>query len=151
MRWMEKPLSLSPAIPASYVQGTLSESDLGKVKVGSRISGYSYESYTSFTAEITEISKYPATSQSYWSSDMNPNASSYPFLAYIENADGLSDYEYAELKIEEDASTSADSIYIDKMYIRKENGQSYVYIKGEDGLCEKTVCPHRKDSLRQHH
>ena len=120
-----------------YVQGTLSESDLGKVKVGSRISGYSYESYTSFTAEITEISKYPATSQSYWSSDMNPNASSYPFLAYIENADGLSDYEYAELKIEEDASTSADSIYIDKMYIRKENGQSYVYIKGEDGLLKK--------------
>ncbi len=40
-----------------YVQGTLSESDLGKVKVGSMISGYSYESYTSFTAEITEISK----------------------------------------------------------------------------------------------
>lgn len=68
---------------------------------------------------------------------MNPNASSYPFLAYIENADGLSDYEYAELKIEEDASTSADSIYIDKMYIRKENGQSYVYIKGEDGLLKK--------------
>ena len=120
-----------------YVQGTLSESDLGKVKVGSMISGYSYESYTSFTAEITEISKYPTTSQSYWSSDMNPNASSYPFLAYIENADGLSDYEYAELKIEEDASTSADSIYIDKMYIRKENGQSYVYIKGEDGLLKK--------------
>ena len=120
-----------------YVQGTLSESDLGKVKVGSMISGYSYESYTSFTAEITEISKYPTNSQSYWSSDMNPNASSYPFLAYIENADGLSDYEYAELKIEEDASTSADSIYIDKMYIRKENGQSYVYIKGEDGLLKK--------------
>ena len=120
-----------------YVQGTLSESDLGKVKVGSMISGYSYESYTSFTAEITEISKYPTTSQSYWSSDMNPNASSYPFLAYIENADGLSDYEYAELKIEEDASTSSNSIYIDKMYIRKENGQSYVYIKGEDGLLKK--------------
>lgn len=120
-----------------YVQGTLSESDLGKVKVGSMISGYSYESYTSFTAEITEISKYPTNSQSYWSSDMNPNASSYPFLAYIENAEGLSDYEYAELKIEEDASTSADSIYIDKMYIRKENGQSYVYIKGEDGLLKK--------------
>ena len=120
-----------------YVQGTLSESDLGKVKVGSMISGYSYESYTSFTAEITEISKYPTNSQSYWSSDMNPNASSYPFLAYIENADGLSDYEYAELKIEEDASTSSNSIYIDKMYIRKENGQSYVYIKGEDGLLKK--------------
>lgn len=120
-----------------YVQGTLSESDLGKVKVGSMISGYSYESYTSFTAEITEISKYPTNSQNYWSSDMNPNASSYPFLAYIENADGLSDYEYAELKIEEDASTSSNSIYIDKMYIRKENGQSYVYIKGEDGLLKK--------------
>ena len=120
-----------------YVQGTLSESDLGKVKVGTMISGYSYESYTSFTAEITEISKYPTTSQNYWSSDTNPNASSYPFLAYIEDADGLSDYEYAELKIEEDTGTSGDSIYIDKMYIRKENGQSYVYIRGADGLLKK--------------
>ncbi len=121
-----------------YVQGVLTENDLEKVKVGSTVTGYSYESGTSFTAEITEISEYPGGNLGYWSSDMNPNVSNYPFLAYIEEAEGLSDYDYAELQIQPDEDTVAsDSLYIAKMYIRSENGQSYVYIEGEDGLLKK--------------
>ena len=38
-----------------------------------------------------------------------------------------------------DALTDADAFYIPNMYIRTENGESYVMKKGEDGLLVKQV------------
>ena len=61
-----------------YVKGTISELKLGKVKVGSTMTGMSYESGTNFTASITEISEYPDSSD-YFGGDGNTNSSQYPF------------------------------------------------------------------------
>jgi multidrug efflux pump subunit AcrA (membrane-fusion protein) len=112
-----------------YVKGTISELKLGEVGVGSTMTGMSYESGTSFTAKITEISEYPTTSDSWSSNDAN--ASSYSFMAYIEEPGDLSNNEYVELSIESD-DTDASAIYLYKAYIRSENGQSYVYKADEN-------------------
>lgn len=113
-----------------YVKGTISELKLGKVKVGSAMTGMSYESGTNFTASITEISEYPDSSD-FFGGDGNTNSSQYPFLAYIEESDGLSNNESVELSIQDESALSGDSIYLEKAYIRSENGQSYVY-KADD-------------------
>ena len=110
-----------------YVQGTISELKLGKVKVGSTMTGMSYESGSSFSAEITEISEFPSTSDNSGYDDGSSNASQYPFMAYIADSNGLSNNEYVELTIQEDSSVSTSAIYLYKAYIRSENGQSYVY------------------------
>lgn len=82
-----------------YVKGSISEMDLGNVVVGSTITGTAQESGTPITAEITEISKYPSNADgNYYGGDSNPNASSYPFTAYIEDSDDLINHEYVDIQ-----------------------------------------------------
>ena len=120
-----------------YVTGTISEMDLSKVSTGSTLQGTALESGTYFEAEITEISDYPTSSDYYYDGSGNPNASYYSFTAYIDQADGLMVYEQAEMNIDGATEDTSDSIYIDKRYIRSENGQSYVYKAGSDNTLEK--------------
>ena len=120
-----------------YVKGTISEMDLGNVSVGSTINGTAQESGTPITAEITEISKYPSDSDgNYYGGDSNPNASSYPFTAYIEDSEDLINHEYVDIQIEGNGG-SGSSVYLPKALIRMENGQSYVYIEGKDKKLKK--------------
>ncbi len=120
-----------------YVKGRISEMDLGNVVVGSTITGTAQESGTPITAEITEISKYPSNSDSnYYGGDSNPNASSYPFTAYIEDSDDLINHEYVDIQIEGNGGNGS-SVYLPKALIRMENGQSYVYIEGKNKKLKK--------------
>lgn len=119
-----------------YVQGTISELKLDTVSIGDAVQGVSYDTGMSFTATITEISEYPTSNNDYWSySSESANASSYPFLAYIEDVDGLSEGD-VELQIVD--STPSAGIYLENYYVRTENGnKNYVYIQGEDGMLKK--------------
>lgn len=117
-----------------YVKGTISELKLGDVQVGSTMTGMSYESGMSFTAEITEISEYPTTADSWYSGQAE--ASVYPFMAYIEDSDGLTNNEWVDLTIQE-SDVDSSAIYLYKAYIRSENGQSYVYKADEDNRLVK--------------
>lgn len=120
-----------------YVKGSISEMDLGNVVVGSTITGTAQESGTPITAEITEISKYPSNADgNYYGGDSNPNASSYPFTAYIEDSDDLINHEYVDIQIEGNGGNGS-SVYLPKALIRMENGQSYVYIEGKNKKLKK--------------
>lgn len=55
-----KPLIQVVSSEGLYVQGTVSESKMNKLKVGATLSGYSYDNGVSFTAEVREISPYPS-------------------------------------------------------------------------------------------
>lgn len=118
-----------------YVEGTISELKLGEVKVGTTMTGMSYESGMSFTAEITEISEYPTTANSWSSNDAE--ASAYPFMAYIEDSTGLSNNEWVDLTIQENSDVNNSAVYLYKAYIRSENGQSYVYKADENNRLVK--------------
>ena len=129
-----------------YVKGTINELSLGTVKVGDTITGTSYETGSSFTAEIVEISDYPETSTNsyYGYGDENTNSSYYPFLAYIQDAEGLEVDSYVDLSLSGSSSAaSADSLSsgglsLDEYYIRKDgDGRSYCYVRGKDGLLER--------------
>ena len=87
-----KPLIQVVSSEGLYVQGTVSESKMNKLKVGATLSGYSYDNGVSFTAEVREISPYPSDN-----GQDGANASSYPFTAYIADASGLSNNSWAEL------------------------------------------------------
>lgn len=120
-----------------YVTGMISELMLGDIQVGQQLFGYSYESGTSFEAEIREISPYPA-SNNYYGGMGNSNVSYYPFTAYIAEADGLKNMEYVELNLTVGASdASADDIYLSNALVRTDHGESYVMIRGENGRLKK--------------
>lgn len=118
-----------------YLQGNVNELNLDTIHVGDAVNGTSYESGMSFSATITEISPYPNSADNYYGYGENSNASYYPFLAYIENSEGLSegDVEYQIVK-----NTSSSDIFLEKALIREDaSGKQYVYLQGEDGLLKK--------------
>ncbi len=109
-----------------YVTGYLSELQLGKVKVGQVIYANSWETGNSFEATIQEISLYPGDGNNSYG-EGNPNVSYYPYTAYIENTEGLKNGMYVELTMTATYSDDAPvSIYLEKAYVREENGRSYV-------------------------
>lgn len=110
-----------------YVTGQISELKLDQISVGQEIYVNSWSNGEVYTAQITEISKYPSKENEYYYGEGNGNVSYYPFTAYIENSDGLVNGDYVDLSITP-ASTeeNAEAIYIEKAYVREENGQSYV-------------------------
>ena len=119
-----------------YVRGTINELKLGEVKVGTTMTGMSYESGMSFTAEITEISEYPDTENNYYNSG-EPTGSKYPFMAYIEDSTGLTHTEWVDLTLDGNTGGNSSAIYLYKAYIRSENGQSYVYKADENNRLVK--------------
>lgn len=120
-----------------YVTGMISELMLEEIKVGQQLFGYSYESGTSFEAEIREISPYPASSN-YYGGMGNNNVSYYPFTAYIAEADGLKNMEYVELNLTVGASdASEDDIYLSNALVRTDSSENYVMIRGENGRLKK--------------
>lgn len=119
-----------------YVKGALSELMLNDISVGQSVYANSWESGMSFEATITEISTYPAENSDAWVGDGNPNVSYYPYTAYIEDTTGLKNGDYVELTIANNEDTS-DSIYIEKAYVRQEDGKSYVLKEGKNGRLEK--------------
>lgn len=120
-----------------YVKGDISELLLGKVEAGQEIYATSWDSGMTFTAKITEISKYPDSSPSF-SSQGNQNVSYYPYTAYIEDTTGLKNGEYVDLSMQAGGTARGDEVIcIDKAYVREENGRSYVYVADENDRLEK--------------
>lgn len=118
-----------------YVTGAVSELLLDQVGVGTVVTASSWESGMSFEAVITEISDYPTESDSYYG-EGNYNCSYYPYTAYIEDTTGLKNGEYLDLSITT-GGDSGSAIYLEKAYVRTEDGKSYVMVANEDDKLEK--------------
>lgn len=129
-----KPLIQVVSSEGLYVQGTVSESKMNKLKVGATLSGYSYDNGVSFTAEVREISPYPSDN-----GQDGANASSYPFTAYIADASGLSNNSWAELTLLDEEDGQGDGIYLEKPFVLTENGQYYVMKDDGTGHLTKQI------------
>jgi HlyD family secretion protein len=127
-----------------YVRGSVSELMLDKVKPGQMLTGSSMETGTPFEAEIKEISPYPSSNNMFGGGG-NSNVSYYPFTAYIAQAEGLKNQEYVSLQADVDTGASTDAIFLQKPFVRTEDGKSYVYcsvkgrLKKQEIVTGKTV------------
>jgi multidrug efflux pump subunit AcrA (membrane-fusion protein) len=129
-----------------YITGNVSEMLLSQVKTGQIITATSWNNGNVFQATITEISKYPLDGNNY-SGDGNPNASYYPFTAYIKDSTGLTNGDGVQISMsgtDENTNTS-DMICIDKPYIRTEKGRAYVWKADEhDRLVKQYITTGKK-------
>lgn len=120
-----------------YVQGYVSELSLDKVSEGQLVTVMSWNSGMMSTATITRINDYPEEENMYYGSG-NPNASYYGYTAYIEDPTGFTNGEGVDLTIEAQTDTeSMDAIFIEKAYVRQEDGRSYVMKEDETGRLVK--------------
>ncbi len=121
-----------------FVKTSVNEFDLDTVKVGGTIICTSYETNESYEAVVKEIAQFPSTT-SNTDSTGNPNSSGYPLVAYIAEADGLTEGEDVSISYNQSTMGSAtgEQIIIHKAYIREEGQSDYVYIRGEDKRLKK--------------
>lgn len=118
-----------------YISGTIGELDLDTVKVGQSVSAVNYMTGDTYEGTISEISNVPSDSINYYG-DSNPNSSFYEYTAYIENPQNLKKGDSLELTIDTSSEGSDGGLYIDKSFVRTENGQSYIY-KDDNGKLKK--------------
>lgn len=121
-----------------YISGTIGELDLDTVKVGQSVSAVNYMTGDTYEGTISEISNVPSDSINYYG-DSNPNSSFYEYTAYIENPQNLKKGDSLELTIDTSSEGSDSGLYIDKSYVRTENGQSYIYKDDNGKLKKQTV------------
>ena len=119
-----------------YIKSSVSELMLDQIAVGQEITASSWDTGQEYVAEITEISEYPTSDRMY--GEGNPNASYYSFMAYIQDSGELSNGDYLEISItQNNAEMEEGSLYIEKAYVRTEDGKSYVLKAGEDNRLVK--------------
>lgn len=120
-----------------YVTGTLSEMDLGSVKVGDTVSISSWMTGAACEGTIVSIDDYPTTSGNSWG-DGNRNASYYPFKVFVEEDAGLQANDYVDIQYQKAGTQEqGSSLYLQSWFIRTDNGKSYVMARNEDGRLEQ--------------
>ena len=120
-----------------YVTGTLSEMDLGSVKVGDTVSISSWMTGAACEGTIVSIDDYPTTSGNSWG-DGNRNVSYYPFKVFVEEDAGLQANDYVDIQYQKAGTQEqGSSLYLQSWFIRTDNGKSYVMARNEDGRLEQ--------------
>lgn len=121
-----------------YVTGTLSEMDLGSVQVGDSVSISSWMTGAACDGTIVSIDDYPTSNGNNWG-DGNSNVSYYPFKVFVTEDANLQPNDYVDIQYQKDTSAeeSGSSLYLQSMFIRTDNGKSYVMARGEDGRLEQ--------------
>ena len=120
-----------------YVTGSLGELDLGTVKIGDTVQISSWMTGASCEGKIVEISDFPTEGGSYWGGDSNSNVSYYPFKVFVSEDANLQAGDNVDMSYQKTVDTSGSSLYLQTMFIRSENGKSYVLARGEDGKLEQ--------------
>lgn len=116
------------------IQGTVSELLRDTVQPGQTVTLRSWESGTECQGTVESVSDYPADNSGWWNG--NSNVSAYPFTVFVDESAGLRQGEYVEISYG-DTQQSGSGFYLESMFIRSENGKSYVYTVNADGKLEK--------------
>ena len=121
-----------------YVSGTLSEMDLGSVKVGDTVQISSWRTGAFCEGKIVSIDDYPTQNSNNWG-DGNRNASYYPFKIFVEEDANLEPNDYVDIQYQKVTTQqqTGSSLYLQSMFIREDNGKSYVMVRNEDGRLEQ--------------
>ena len=120
-----------------YVTGTLSEMELGSVKVGDTVSISSWMTGAACEGTIVSDDDYPTTSGNSWG-DGNRNVSYYPFKVFVEEDASLQANDYVDIQYQKAGTQEqGNSLYLQSWFIRTDNGKSYVMARGEDGRLEQ--------------
>lgn len=117
-----------------YVEGVVSELQLGNVELGQKVSIMSWDTGMNYEGTIVEIQQFPDETQRYYYGG-SQNVSYYPYKVFIDETADLQDGYYVSMTLQ--ASESTDNLYINSAFVRTEGASSYVYVRGADGKLEK--------------
>ena len=117
-----------------YVEGAVSELSKDQLKIGQEVTVNDWNTGMVYTGTVKSVGDFPK-SDSYWNGMGNPTASYYPFTVFIDESADLQEGSYVSVVYS--TATSQQGIYLENPFVRTENGQSVVYVRGADGKLEK--------------
>lgn len=117
-----------------YVQCSVSELEKEKLQLGQEVTVNDWNTGMTYTGAIESMGDYPLSDE-YFNGMGNPNVSYYPFYVFIDEAADLQAGSYVSVMYS--TAVSKNGIYLENPFLRTEQGKSYVYVQGDDGLLEK--------------
>ena len=118
-----------------YVEGSVSELQKDNLLPGQEVTVNDWDTGMTYTGIVESVADYPLSSDGGFYGNGNPNVSYYPFTVFIDGSADLQAGRYVSVMYSTAAAESG--IYLENPFLRTENGQSYVYVQGADGLLEK--------------
>ena len=131
---MQEPIIKVSAGGGFYVEGTVSELDRDSLVIGQEVTVNDWYTGMVYTGKIESLGDYPSADGS-WNGMGNPTTSYYPFRVFVEESADLQSGSYVSIIFA--AGSAEQGVYLENPFIRTENGRSYVWVRGEDGLLEQ--------------
>ena len=117
-----------------YIEGSVSELEREKLKIGQEVTVNDWQSGGMYTGEVVSVGDFP-TDDDNWNGMGNPTVSYYPFKAFVGEEADLQAGSYVSMSYS--TASAEQGIYLEKAFVRTEQGKSYIYIRGTDGRLEK--------------
>ena len=117
-----------------YVEGSVSELEKDKMKIGQEVTVNDWNTGMTYTGTVESVGDFPS-SDSYFNGMNNPNASFYPFHVFIDGSADLQAGSYVSVMYS--SAESENGVYLENPFIRTEGGKSYVLVLGGDGRLEQ--------------
>ena len=131
---MQQPLIKVSAGGGFYVDGTVSELDRDTMVIGQEVTVNDWNTGMTYTGRVDSLGDYPSA-DGYWNGMGNPTASYYPFRVFVEESADLQSGSYVSITFA--AGNAEQGVYLENPFLRTENGRSYIWVRGEDGLLEQ--------------
>ena len=117
-----------------YVEGTISELVKESVELGQEVTVNDWNTGMVYTGVLESIGDFPVNNDGY-NGRGNPNVSYYPMKVFVDESADLQTGGYVSVMYETGGGESG--VYLEKPFVRTENGKSYVYVLGEGDRLEK--------------
>ena len=117
-----------------YIEGSVSELERENLKIGQEVTVNDWSSGGTYTGEVVSIGDFP-TDGDNWNGMGNPTASYYPFKAFVGEEADLQAGSFVSMSYS--TASAEQGIYLEKPFVRTENGSSYIFVQGADGNLEK--------------
>ncbi len=117
-----------------FVEGSISELEKDKLKIGQEVTVNDWNTGMTYTGTVTAVGDFPSPDNG-WNGIGNPNASYYPFTAFVDESADLQAGSYASIQFS--TAGTEHGVYLENPFIRSEQGNYYVYVQGKNGKLEK--------------
>ena len=143
----EAKLQMQPVLKVSggggfYVEGFISELEKENMQIGLEVTINDWNTGMTYTGTVESIGDFPSP-DGYWNGMGNPTASFYPFNVFVDGSADLQAGRYVSVMYS--TSTTENGIYLQKPFLRTENGKSFVFVLGENGRLEQRYVTTGKD------
>jgi len=128
-------LKLTGADGAYYVDGVLGEFALDTLSVGQAVTVNSWMTGESYEGTVSEISDKPADTQGW--TNGNPNITYYGFSVRLDALAAPVEGDYVDITLP--AADVSSSFYLQKPFILRESGKSYVYLERDGRLTRQEI------------